>query len=59
MEDKLTIEIYNHARVIFERRFGRTYTIEEFEKLSRTEQDWVLTEAGKEVNKMRIRREIR
>ena len=46
-------QIQEQVIILFERRFGRKYTQFELNSLSRTEQDWIITEAGKEVNRRR------
>lgn len=46
-------QIAKEAKIVFERRFGMRYTQWNFDSLSRTEQDWVITEAGKEAQRKR------
>lgn len=45
--------IREQIRIMYERRFGRRFKESCLEELSRTEQDWIITEAGKEVNRLR------
>ena len=52
-ESLLDRQIKEQMRLVFERRFGRKFTETGMVLLSREEQDWVITEAGKEVNRRR------
>lgn len=51
--DRITNAILEQVKIIYERKYGRRYKEGCLYLLSQFEEEWLITEAGKEVNRIK------